>query len=145
MELLTEEACYEWIEAAQYDDLTVVTRFLERFGPKILDVTDVNGSTALHKAAANDLGAMTRLLLESGAKNTPNESGNTPLHWAVFCRAKETTESILLSTKLDLSVLSKNNQEKSVLNLAFDWGDTEVLKLVLEHKSAEQLENTEVT
>lgn len=79
------------------------------------------------------------MLLAHGCPHAANDSGNLPLHWAVVAKAVEVVR-LLLTKVPDIDVLAKNSFGRSPVSEAFDAQDADVLKLILEHKSAKALE-----
>ncbi|GMI41557.1 hypothetical protein TeGR_g14319 [Tetraparma gracilis] len=104
-----------------------------------------SGNTALHLACANNHPAAVRLLLgRPGAEHLPNGAGNYPLHWAAANGLPEIAR-LLLGAFPDLDVLAQNEFGKSCLTEAFSANNageskenTELLRMLLEHKSAEE-------
>ena len=75
-------------------------------------------------------------LIEQGVEGSPcNESGNTPLHWAVQNQHDEVV-SLLLAKLDNVDVLIRNGFGKSVLTEGFAGKNQEILKMLLEHSSA---------
>lgn len=66
-----------------------------------------------------------------------NESGNTPLHWAVQ-NQHEKVVRVLLAKLGNVDVLARNSFGKSVLTEGFSGKNQEVLKMLLEHSSADE-------
>ena len=66
------------------------------------------------QASANGHGGCVDLLISAGAQHVCNDSGNTPLHWAVQNKHIDLVKT-LLKTYADADVLSKNSFGKSVL------------------------------
>ena len=84
---------------------------------------DAMGRTLLHIAAINGYGVVIQFILKNhGAQNSillgnKDESGNTPLHYAVIHRHREVMD-LLLNEGASLQV--KNNQGKSALDILFE-------------------------
>lgn len=77
-------------------------------------------------------------LVAQGVEGAPkNESGNTPLHWAVQ-NQHERVVRLLLDKLENVDVLVRNGFGKSVLTEGFLGKNQEILKLLLEHSSADE-------
>ena len=68
----------------------------------------VFGLAALHYAAANGLLDCAKFLVEKGCPYTANNSGNTPLHWAIQNRAVDIIKLLFKAYK-NVDVLAKND------------------------------------
>jgi len=158
--LTTEEATKELLECSRYGEVDAVCAILTKQrhliinGSNLIDATDDNGNTALHKSCANGHDPMVALLLHHKAKFTPNASGNTPLHWAAANGHKKCVELLVTDknlnkksdsennkskkTPLQIDVLQKNKFGRSALTEGFSSQNTEVVGLLLEHDSAEE-------
>jgi hypothetical protein len=81
---------------------------------------DENGSTPLHRAAANGHIEISRLLLQNGADvNVKDDGGNTPLHWA----AEEDNIDVLhLLVENGADLEAQNNEGWRALHSAADQG-----------------------
>lgn len=66
-----------------------------------------------------------------------NESGNTPLHWAVQ-NQHESVVRLLLGKLENVDVLVRNGFGKSILTEGFAGKNQEILKMLLEHSSADE-------
>mmetsp|Transcript_309 Transcript_309/g.392 ORF Transcript_309/g.392 Transcript_309/m.392 type:complete len:410 (+) Transcript_309:174-1403(+) len=150
----TKIAGKELLECARYGELKELKEMLSSILPDdkqevwsltpkaVLDFKDRQGSTGLHRACANGHTNVLSFLLDLGAEFRPNESGNTPLHWAVQNKQLEAVK-VLCERVKELDVLVQNSDGKSSLSNGFDTGDTDILKLLLEHPSAEKLQKDE--
>lgn len=67
-----------------------------------------------------------------------NESGNTPLHWAVQNQHAEVVRVLLKRLGDRADVLARNAFGKSVLTEGFGGKDQGILKMLLEHSSADE-------
>jgi ankyrin repeat protein len=76
---LTEEDMLEVLEFARYGELEDLELYLSAPNASVDFVRPVDGSTALHMAAANGHAAVAAALLARGARMLPNHAGNTPL------------------------------------------------------------------
>jgi len=124
-------------ECARYGEKEDLKSILEIEGIDV-DFTDAQGSSALHKAAANGHADLVEILVNKGANCFPNQAGNSPLHWALQTRKAEASLK-LLQFGQNVDVLEQNGQGKSAITLAYDFNDTSVLSAVLEHSSASRL------
>ena len=97
------------------------------------------GNTPLHMASANGYLECVLALIEHKAKYVNNESGNSPLHWAVLNKHLDVTK-LLMASYPEIDVLAKNGFGKSALTEAFGAGEAAITSLILEHKSAAELE-----
>jgi len=141
--LTEEEAKSEIIECARYGELDSVRALLAVWSEKVLDfvnTADVNGSTALHKAAASGHTTTVQLLLFNKSKHLTNQSGkNTPLHWAAANGHEEVVEMILNHDfGEELDVLAKNDGGRSALTEGFSSKKTKLVGMLLEHDSASE-------
>eukprot|EP00916_Digyalum_oweni_P013365 GHVL01021898.1.p1 GENE.GHVL01021898.1~~GHVL01021898.1.p1 ORF type:complete len:214 (+),score=54.59 GHVL01021898.1:83-724(+) len=117
--------------------------FIKNKKIKNINYFDNNKNNALHCACANGHLNILYILLKYNIEYTKNLSGNTPLHWAILNGNSECVDFLMKNFNLD--VLDENNGGKSALSLAFEEGNDIILKLVLEHKSAEKLEEMEIS
>lgn len=159
--LTKEEASVELLECARYGEVDAVCAILAKQGKMIInndylvDVTDNNGNSALHKSCANGHDPIVALLLRHRAKFRTNLSGNTPLHWAAANGHKKCVELLVTDHNLNkkksnnkevtesngalqIDVLLKNQFGRSALTEGFSSQNTEVVGLLLEHDSAEE-------
>mmetsp|Transcript_14125 Transcript_14125/g.23088 ORF Transcript_14125/g.23088 Transcript_14125/m.23088 type:complete len:406 (-) Transcript_14125:1387-2604(-) len=132
-------AAAEVHECARYGELPELKEILELFPQIDVNGKDGHGSTALHKACANGHDDVVKFLLEKGAECMKNESGNSPLHWAIQNRQMETVKLLLATPTSKANVLEKNSDGKSSVTLAHDFDSAEMLKLVVEHKSFDRI------
>lgn len=90
---------------------------------------------------------MVKWLVGQGAEFCANSSGNTPLHWAIQNKHQEVAQVLLSDNKQlqqKVDVLQQNNSGKSCISFAYDCANEKILKLVLEHPSAEKLVDDDV-
>ncbi|CAM9928264.1 unnamed protein product, partial [Hapterophycus canaliculatus] len=101
---------------------------------------DAHGNTALHLSCANGHKEVIKALIKAGASHLPNGAGNRPLQWAVQNKHDECVRTLmeLYPESSQMNVLDKNGFGKSSLTDAFRTGDAEMVKMVLNHKSAEE-------
>ena len=81
VEMTPEDEGRELLECARYGEDDDLKALLDKGVPA--GFADDQGTTALHRAAANGHLACVELLAAGGCPHAPNASGNTPLHWAV--------------------------------------------------------------
>ena len=130
-----EEARDELLDAARYGEADVVRALLQAFD--VVDTSDQERSTALHKASANGHVDCVQLLLLFDAQHTANASGNTPLHWAAANGHAHVVQRLLEHYKEDqIDVLLKNNFGRSALTEGFGSDNADVANLLLSHDSA---------
>lgn len=142
--LTVKEISDEMTECARYGELGDMKYILDNYKIDV-DYQDDNGNTALHKSSANGhLEIVCELLDRRASINKQNNNGNSPLHWAVTNKKKEVVIKLLSDMRSveegGADVLLKNFLNKSVLTEVFNMNDEDVLKLVLEHPSADRLE-----
>ncbi|CAM9479376.1 unnamed protein product [Ectocarpus fasciculatus] len=101
---------------------------------------DAHGNTALHLSCANGHADVIRALIKAGASHLPNGAGNRPLQWAVQNKHDACVKLLmeLYPESSQMNVLDTNGFGKSALSDAFKTGDAEMVKMVLNHKSAEE-------
>ncbi|CAM9291854.1 unnamed protein product [Scytosiphon promiscuus] len=101
---------------------------------------DAHGNTALHLSCANGHAEVIKALIKAGASHLPNGAGNRPLQWAVQNKHDECVRTLMemYPESSQMNVLDKNGFGKSALTDAFRTGDAEMVKMVLNHKSAEE-------
>jgi len=83
------------MHAADAEQVNTVRHLLSAFGKTLLlDMTDADGSTALHYAAIVDCGAIVRLLLDAGAsREIKDTDGMTPREVAASSRCDEAVKA----------------------------------------------------
>jgi len=134
-ELTMEEASEELLDAARHGDSDVIRAILSSFD--VVNVTDAELSTPLHKACANGHVPCVQLLLTHDATLRPNASGNTPLHWAAANGHDKVVHLLLEHFDYeDIDVLTKNNFGRSALTEGFASDNVLVANLLLSHDSA---------
>jgi hypothetical protein len=127
----------ELLECARYGEEDELRQLLAKGVPP--GFADAQGTTALHRAAANGHLACVRALAAAGCPHVANSSGNVPLHWAVQQGHVGVTRA-LLELYSDIDVLAQNEFGKSISSEAFAKGDPALVELLLEHASAAKLE-----
>ncbi|TRY50747.1 Lysine methyltransferase [Cryptosporidium tyzzeri] len=142
--LKVKEISDEMTECARYGELDDMKYILDNYKIDI-DYQDDNGNTALHKSSANgNLDIVCELLNRGASINKQNNNGNSPLHWATTNKKKEVIIKLLSDRRKveegGADVLLKNSLNKSVLTEVFNMNDEDILKLALEHPSADKLE-----
>jgi uncharacterized protein len=132
----TAEDYEEFFECARYGEAEDVSAFLSAGGSACY--ADAEGTTALHKAAANGHVDVMRLLLAAGATHVRNAAGNTPLHWACLNGFSAAAELILArcpSSQVD--IYAKNAAGRSAFTEALSNGHESLARTMLAHVSAE--------
>ena len=137
----SEDDCLELLECARYGEDEEL-RDLLRVGVPV-DYQDDSGNTALHRASANGHVGVIESLAAAGAKHLPNTSGNLPLHWAVQ-QSHVPAAQALLRLFADVDVLAQNSFGRSVSTEAFATGNADMVELILQHSSAQKLEQEAV-
>lgn len=85
---------------------------------------------------------MCKFLIKSGIQFKQNKVGNTPLHWAIQNSNPEIVKLLLQDDEKfskQIDVLLTNQTGKSCITYAYDSNNTEVINLVLNHISSEQI------
>ena len=130
---MSREALGEaFLRAAQSGLLDIVTELQTTYGPDIVDTTDEDQYTALHRAAYNGHLETTEFLLSVGAKvDARTADGWQPLHCA--CRWNKTrVASLLLQNGADAN--AQTNGRQTPLHLAASNGRAKSsLELLLRH------------
>eukprot|EP00050_Salpingoeca_kvevrii_P011696 m.17321 g.17321 ORF g.17321 m.17321 type:complete len:499 (-) comp3580_c0_seq2:130-1626(-) len=129
--------CAELLECARYGELPEMLELLDAGVP--VDFQDESGNTALHRACANGHVEIVDALVARGARHLANATGNFPLHWAVMNKAVPVVKK-LFAAYPDIDVLATNSFGKSCLTEAFNAQEQAILTIILEHKSAKELE-----
>jgi ankyrin repeat protein len=129
-----EEMNQEVLECARYGEEEDL-RALLNAGADV-NFTDVGGSSAMHKAAANGEEACLKVLHQFGAKYAKNGQGNTPAHWAAQNGKAAALKFIIQNYEVD--VLCKNDLGRSILTEAFQSKCTDCIELCLSHDSASE-------
>ena len=114
--------------------ITVCFRSRVRFG-----VIHRKHTHTFFSASANGHVRIVKYLIEKGAKHLENGGKNTPLHWACLNKHASVVK-LLCDSFSELNVLEKNKHGRSALTYAFKSGDTDMIKTILSHSSAEELE-----
>ncbi len=105
-----------------------------------INQTDEMKRGALHYAAFNEKRLdMLKLLCAKGARQLPDEIGNTPLHYATSLKNQKAIR-ILLRQHKDTDLTSKNKKEETVLKLAINDHNCKVIKLLLNPHVAHDLD-----
>lgn len=74
----------DFYDAAIYGDLEAIEEMLLE-NPKLINMKDTYGFTALHGVVSEEQPEMLELLIQKGAEvNAPNDSGITPIHLAAY-------------------------------------------------------------
>ena len=93
--------------------------------PQLLSVADNHGRNALHLAAQlGKLAMLNRLMSKKLAVNVQDNTGHTPLHWALL---KLQEDSVWLLTEHDADVSIANHAGQTALHLAAQLGFFETL------------------
>jgi predicted nicotinamide N-methyase len=137
------DACSEFLMCARYgedeDLLAMLSATYEGSSSIPINHADTpSGNTALHLACANGHTSTVQLLLaQSGVLHLTNLNGNFPLHWAAT-NGHAAIAQMLIDAFPDLDVLAQNSFGKSCLTEGFGANNTDLLKILLEHPSAEE-------
>lgn len=116
--------------AAHHDRLDIVELCL-KFGADPLAICSLTHMSGLLFAARNGNIAMTQRFLEAGAPiNSANDSGTTALHYAVH---NLPLLAFLIQNGADVHL--KDKREKTVLDLAADIEDEEVVNFLKQNRS----------
>jgi predicted nicotinamide N-methyase len=139
----------ETLECARYGEDDDLRSLLATAGADA-NYADSNGTTAMHRAAANGQVTCLQVLKEFGALPKGNTEGNLPTHWAALNGQAGALKFLL--ENFDTDVLAKNHAGRSTLTEAFQSQNTEVIELCLSHPSASEenlmktdTDNTKVT
>ena len=130
----------ELLECARYGEADELRQLIEGGTPA--DFTDAQGTSALHRAAANGHLACVELLAAAGCPHVANASGNLPLHWAVQQGHIDVVRA-LLRLYPGIDVLAQNEFGKSISSEAFAKNDAALVELILQHSSAAKLDPAE--
>ena len=85
-----------FIDAAGSGNIFAVTAFLEKHSPRLVDIRDMAGNTALIQACFRGQRSVALFLLDKGADvNARNHSGNTALMAAAWNNHHEVVELLL--------------------------------------------------
>eukprot|EP00968_Pinguiococcus_pyrenoidosus_P021163 scaffold2686_cov167-Pinguiococcus_pyrenoidosus.AAC.2 len=121
---------------SQQQHLDVVQTLLEKGADRTL--TDDLGQTPLHYASKRPKPFITTLLEEHGPPanledfiNAEDAEGNTPLSLAVKASRKVNAETLLRAGALVDTLV----QGQTVLHMAIDQGNADIVELVLDHKA----------
>eukprot|EP00467_Chlorarachnion_reptans_P012635 CAMPEP_0114517910 /NCGR_PEP_ID=MMETSP0109-20121206/18156_1 /TAXON_ID=29199 /ORGANISM="Chlorarachnion reptans, Strain CCCM449" /LENGTH=411 /DNA_ID=CAMNT_0001698483 /DNA_START=17 /DNA_END=1252 /DNA_ORIENTATION=- len=133
--MAANEAGKRILEHARYGEPEELKKVLESSGSDGVDYKSSNGCSGLHYASVNGHAECVKLLIDAKASHFPNESGNTPLHWATQGKQHKIVKMILEAYK-DIDVLKKNEFGKGAMSHAFGSGDAGILKDILSHHSA---------
>eukprot|EP00056_Hartaetosiga_gracilis_P006743 m.100147 g.100147 ORF g.100147 m.100147 type:complete len:491 (-) comp12547_c0_seq28:1844-3316(-) len=135
---VTEEDREEMLLCARYGEEEEMKELISKGVP--VGTTDRSGNTALHYSAANGLMSCVRFLVKKNCPYTTNNSGNFPLNWAIQNKHKDIVK-MLMKAYPEIDVLAKNDFGKSAVSEAFNVQDEGILKLILEHESANALDD----
>lgn len=115
----------------------------QKFNVNCQDPT--SGNTALHMACANGHASTVALLLDvfQVDQSIANSKGSTPLHWSVtgLEPGKDVEICKLLLARKGCDVLLRNSQGKGSTSLAIHKGNVDLVKILLEHSSASELDD----
>lgn len=120
---------------ARYGDVEDLKELLQSPEVEKINDADDSGNTALHMACGNGHFECVLLLIHFGARHLANKTGNYPLHWAVQNKHIKVVKALLKKFD-DIDVLSRNEFGRGCVTEAFQTQDTELVSLLLEHKSA---------
>lgn len=132
---LTDEDFLEVLELARFGELDDLLAYLSAPNACVDFVRPLDGSTALHMAAANGHAGVVAALLARGARLLPNHAGNTPLHWACLNGHEAVVAALLEAPGAD--VYAKNVAGKSAFTVAISAGHDALARTLLQHQSAE--------
>eukprot|EP00919_Chromeraceae_sp_WS-2016_P008024 GHVR01018962.1.p1 GENE.GHVR01018962.1~~GHVR01018962.1.p1 ORF type:complete len:165 (-),score=36.01 GHVR01018962.1:267-761(-) len=125
----SEDETLDMIECARHGEMDELLSYLER-GMDV-NYVDKYNNTALHKASANGHLDIVKLLVDTyKAKSIPNQSGNTPLNWAVQNRHKEVVR-FLLAEAGGTDAHHTNEFGKDALSEAVSRGDEQTAQIIL--------------
>lgn len=134
-----EDVNDEFLYAVRTNDVDTMKEYLTK-GASVNYAEPHGHSTPLHYASANGHIDVVTFLIEKGAVPKVNNGGNSPLHWACLNKHVDVVELLTSSFSETLDVLAKNEAGKSALTYAFKSGLTNMIKVVLSHPSAAELE-----
>jgi ankyrin repeat protein len=114
----------------QYDDLDYIKSKIRK-DKTVINKSDENGNTFLHKAARNgDIDTVKYLVSQGADISVKNDYGQTPLQLAVIQSEFKIVEYLVSqSAKLD----SKDNDGETPLHRASDYGYTKIVKFLVSH------------
>ena len=98
---VNEDACEELLLCARYGETEDLIALLDTENGAAVNYQNGSDMTALHYACANGHVECAAALVERGAQHLPNDSGNTPLHWAVQMQQLETVKFLLESRNFE--------------------------------------------
>jgi Ankyrin repeats (3 copies)/Lysine methyltransferase len=133
--MTVEECNAESLECARYGEPEDLRALLQSGADA--NYTDDQGTTALHKAAANGHVDCLVILKEFGALHRPNREGNLPIHWAALNGQVEALQ-FLFDSYDDIDVLVKNGFGRCTLTEAFQSNKADIISLCLSHQSASE-------
>lgn len=119
--------------ALQYRHLEVVAHLLGSEKTNV-NIVDRMGNSPLILAAARQYIADTKLLLgnKQTLVNTRNRHGTTALHWAINNQNNDLTRLLLENARGKLDINIRNNKGSAPLMLAASWGNSQIVKWLLE-------------
>ena len=124
--------------AAQNRTTTVMECLIKKYDGSIAELVNYNGDNLLHLACKESSFHVINLLLDHGCSVTlKNNSGNTPIHIACYKKVPNINVVACLLNKCSGSLdCHKNNDNDTILHVASQSGDIQIVKLLLKHCSA---------
>jgi len=122
--------------AVAYQELKLPA-FLKREGLEDVNMKRSSGATPLHRAVRQcELNVVEELLRmdEFSGVNARDRSGQTALHTATECWQREAAGLLLASDRFGTPA-AVDLEGRTALHLVAHWGDEEVCRQILEHKS----------
>ena len=134
---------YTPLHWAVYEDNVDMVKFLLDHDANIEEITNDNGSTALHLAAHKGYQLPMKVLLENGANvNAKDKSGKTPLHEAASSGNKAEAQ-LLIQYGADVKAVSEN---QTPADYARSNGHYDVARWLMEVQTGvKQGENSDIS
>ena len=108
-------------------------------GVSILDISDINGNTAIHYSIMNKNYIITELLIENDANvNQVDANKYDSLHHAVMSRSEEICK-LIIKNIITLYIFTKNGE--SSLHIAVNLQLYDICKILLENKFNPNIQN----